>query len=96
MSMRRLEEHAVASPPSGAVALSVARHITETAPHPDVALLHARCAKLIHSLVDVLSLEVKGLGRHGRATSERNCRPCRNFRAWETSVSTALSSPTLR
>jgi hypothetical protein len=62
MSMRRLEEHAVARPPSGAVALSVARHITETAPHPDVALLHARRAKLIHSLVDELSLEVKDWG----------------------------------
>lgn len=62
MSMRRLEEHAVASPPSGAIALSVARHITETVPHPDVALLHERRAKLIHSLVDKLSLEVKDWG----------------------------------
>jgi hypothetical protein len=62
MSMRRLEEHAVASPPSGAVALSVARHITETVSHPDVALLHERRAKLIHNLVDELSLDVKDWG----------------------------------
>jgi hypothetical protein len=62
MSIRRLEEHAVTTPPSGAMALSVARHITETAPHPDVALLHKRRAKLIHSLVDELSLEVKDWG----------------------------------
>jgi hypothetical protein len=62
MSMRRLEERAVASPPSGAMALSVARHITETASHRDVALLHERRAKLIHSLIDELSLEVNDWG----------------------------------
>jgi hypothetical protein len=62
MNIRRLEAHAVASPPSDAMAFSVARHIAETAPSPDVTLLHERRAKLIHSLVDELSLEVKDWG----------------------------------
>lgn len=60
--IRRLETHAVATPPSGAMALSVARHIEE-APSPDgMRLLHERRAKLIHSLVDELSLDVKDWG----------------------------------
>jgi len=44
------------------MALSVARHIEE-APSPDgMRLLHERRAKLIHSLVDELSLDVKKWG----------------------------------
>ena len=62
INIRRLETHAVATPPSGTMALSVARHIEE-APSPDgMRLLHERRAKLIHSLVDELSLDVKVWG----------------------------------
>jgi hypothetical protein len=62
MSIRRLEELEVATPPSGVMALSVARHTTETGAEPEVKPLHERRAKLIHNLVDELSLEVKNWG----------------------------------
>jgi hypothetical protein len=62
MSIRRLEELAVATPPSGVMAISVARHITPTGDDPKVRPLHERRAKLIHNLVDDLSLEVKDWG----------------------------------
>ena len=62
MNIRRMGTHAVATPPSGAMALSVARHIEE-APSPDgMRLLHERRAKLIDSIVYELSLDVKVWG----------------------------------
>jgi hypothetical protein len=60
MSISRLEELAVATPPPGVMSLSVARHITETG--IDVMPLHKRRAKLVGNLVNELSLEVKDWG----------------------------------
>ena len=62
MSISRLEELAIATPPSGVMAVAVARHITETGADTEVKPLHERRAKLIHNLVDEFSLDVKDWG----------------------------------
>lgn len=70
MSIRRLEELEII-PPSGVMALSVARHITSTGADAEVKPLHERRAKLVHNFVDELSLEVKDWGgTDGERSSE--------------------------
>lgn len=62
INIRRLEGYSVAIPPSGAMALAVARHIAEPESEFDATELHEHRAKLIHNLVNELSLDVKKWG----------------------------------
>jgi hypothetical protein len=65
MGIRRLEE-LTAIPPVGAITLAVGRHLTEGYMTPEMLRAHRDRARLIHAMVDDMSLDVLSWGTTDR------------------------------